>query len=70
MNLKGLIVTFTVKLGSETRSVMAAALCFSSAGSLLQHYHKIYVRTDLQWVQDAMEISDERQVKKRPSREA
>lgn len=31
---------------------------------------KIYVRTDLQWVQDAMEISDERQVKKRPSSRA
>jgi len=30
-------------------------------------HHKIYVRTDLQWVQDAMEISDERQVIKRPS---
>lgn len=37
MNLKGLIVTFTVNLGSETRSVMAAGLCFSSAGPLLQH---------------------------------
>lgn len=56
------------RVGNQKRNGCWALLLFCR--SLTTAHHKIYVRTDLQWVQDAMEISDERQVKKRPSSRA
>lgn len=63
MYLKGPVKAFVANLGLEIRSAMAASPHLSSAGSSGYPVPKKYVRTDLQWQQVAMEISDERSKK-------